>query len=441
MSVQVEKLEHNMAKLTITVPAETFDKAITQAYKKMKNQISIPGFRKGKVPQAMVEKMYGAGMFYEDAANIVIPDAYDEALAEVKDITITSQPSIDIVQINKGQEFIFTAEVAVKPEVTLGQYKGIEVPETVIEVTDEEIAAELKKVQEQNAREISVDRPAESGDTVVIDYEGSVDGELFDGGTATDHPLVLGSNSFIPGFEDQLIGATADSDVDVHVTFPEEYHAEDLAGKEALFKVKVHEVKRKELPEINDEFAQDVSEFDTLEEYKADVKKGIADKKADAARQEKQEKIISQIVENAEMDIPDPMVTTQARQMMDQFAQQMQYNGLSMAQYYQFTGLTPDGLLEQMKPQALKNIQNRLVLEAIAKAENYEASEEEVEAEFAKLAEKYNMTVEKIKEIFADEQKEGIKSDLAAQKALDLITDAAVEVPVAAVEATVEDVE
>ncbi len=441
MSVQVEKLEHNMAKLTITVPAETFDKAVTQAYKKMKNQISIPGFRKGKVPQAMVEKMYGAGMFYEDAANIVIPDAYDEALAEVKDITITSQPSIDIVQINKGQEFIFTAEVAVKPEVTLGQYKGIEVPETVIEVTDEEIEAELKKVQEQNAREISVDRPAESGDTVVIDYEGSVDGELFDGGTATDHPLVLGSNSFIPGFEDQLIGAAADSDVDVHVTFPEDYHAEELAGKAALFKVKVHEVKRKELPEINDEFAQDVSEFDTLEEYKADVKKGIADKKAAAARQEKQEKIITQIVENAEMDIPDPMVTTQARQMMDQFAQQMQYNGLSMAQYYQFTGLTPDGLLEQMKPQALKNIQNRLVLEAIAKAENYEASEEEVEAEFAKLAEKYNMTVEKIKEIFADEQKEGIKSDLAAQKALDLITDAAVEVPAAAVEATVEDAE
>lgn len=441
MSVQVEKLEHNMAKLTITVPAEDFDKAITQAYKKMKNQISIPGFRKGKVPQAMVEKMYGAGMFYEDAANIIIPDAYDKALAEVTDVNITSQPSIDIVQIGKGQEFIFTAEVAVKPEVTLGQYKGIEVPETVIEVTDEEIEAELKKVQEQNAREISVDRPAENGDTVVIDYEGSVDGELFDGGTATDHPLVLGSGSFIPGFEDQLIGAVADSDVDVHVTFPEEYHAEDLAGKEALFKVKVHEVKKKELPEINDEFAQDVSEFDTLEEYKADVKKSIADKKADAARQEKQEKIIAQVVENAEMEIPDPMVTTQARQMMDQFAQQMQYNGLSMAQYYQFTGLTPDGLLEQMKPQALKNIQNRLVLEAIAKAENFEASEEEVEAEFAKIAEKYNMTVEKIKELFADEQKDGIKSDLAAQKALDLITDAAVEVPVTAVEATVEDAE
>ena len=441
MSVQVEKLEHNMAKLTITVSAEEFDKAITQAYKKMKNQISIPGFRKGKVPQAMVEKMYGAGMFYEDAANIIIPDAYDKALAEVTDINITSQPSIDIVQINKGQEFIFTAEVAVKPEVTLGQYKGIEVPETVIEVTDEEIEAELKKVQEQNAREISVDRPAENGDTVVIDYEGSVDGELFDGGTATDHPLVLGSGAFIPGFEDQLIGAVADSDVDVHVTFPEEYHAADLAGKEALFKVKVHEVKKKELPEINDEFAQDVSEFDTLEEYKEDVKKGIADKKADAARQEKQEKIITQVVENAEMDIPDPMVTTQARQMMDQFAQQMQMNGLSMAQYFQFTGLTADSLLEQMKPQALRNIQNRLVLEAIAEAENFEASEEEVEAEFAKLAEKYGMTVEKIKELFADEQKEGIKSDLAAQKALDLITEAAVEVPVAAVEATVEDAE
>ena len=441
MSVQVEKLEHNMAKLTITVPAETFNKAITQAYKKMKNQISIPGFRKGKVPQAMVEKMYGAGMFYEDAANIVIPEEYDKALAEVKDIKITSQPAIDVTQMEKGKEFIFTAEVATKPEVTLGQYKGIEVPETKVEVTDEEIEAELKKVQEQNAREITVDRPAENGDTVVIDFEGSVDGEVFEGGTAENHPLVLGSGSFIPGFEDQLVGATADSDVEVNVTFPEDYQAKDLAGKAAVFKVKVHEIKKKELPEINDEFAQDVSEFDTLDEYKEDVKKGIAEQKEKAVRQEKQEKIIRQIVENAEMDIPDPMVVTQTRQMMDQFAQQMQSNGLSMAQYYQFTGLTPDGLLEQMKPQAQKNIENRLVLEAIAAAEGITASEEEVEKEFANIAERYGLTVDKVKEIFADEETENIKSDIAAQKALDLITDAAVEVPVTEVEATVEDAE
>ena len=441
MSVQVEKLEHNMAKLTITVPAETFNKAITQAYKKMKNQISIPGFRKGKVPQAMVEKMYGAGMFYEDAANIVIPEEYDKALAEVKDIKITSQPAIDVTQMEKGKEFIFTAEVATKPEVTLGQYKGIEVPETKVEVTDEEIEAELKKVQEQNAREITVDRPAENGDTVVIDFEGSVDGEVFEGGTAENHPLVLGSGSFIPGFEDQLVGATADSDVEVNVTFPEDYQAKDLAGKAAVFKVKVHEIKKKELPEINDEFAQDVSEFDTLDEYKEDVKKGIAEQKEKAVRQEKQEKIIRQIVENAEMDIPDPMVITQTRQMMDQFAQQMQSNGLSMAQYYQFTGLTPDGLLEQMKPQAQKNIENRLVLEAIAAAEGITASEEEVEKEFANIAERYGLEVEKVKEIFADEETENIKSDIAAQKALDMITEAAVEVPVTEVEATVEDAE
>ena len=441
MSVQVEKLEHNMAKLTITVPAETFNKAITQAYKKMKNQISIPGFRKGKVPQAMVEKMYGAGMFYEDAANIVIPEEYDKALAEVKDIKITSQPAIDVTQMEKGKEFIFTAEVATKPEVTLGQYKGIEVPETKVEVTDEEIEAELKKVQEQNAREITVDRPAENGDTVVIDFEGSVDGEVFEGGTAENHSLVLGSGSFIPGFEDQLVGAVADSDVEVNVTFPEDYQAKELAGKAAVFKVKVHEIKKKELPEINDEFAQDVSEFDTLDEYKEDVKKGIAEQKEKAVRQEKQEKIIRQIVENAEMDIPDPMVITQTRQMMDQFAQQMQSNGLSMAQYYQFTGLTPDGLLEQMKPQAQKNIENRLVLEAIAAAEGITASEEEVEKEFANIAERYGLTVDKVKEIFADEETENIKSDIAAQKALDMITEAAVEVPVTEVEATVEDAE
>ena len=419
----------------------SFNKAITQAYKKMKNQISIPGFRKGKVPQAMVEKMYGAGMFYEDAANIVIPEEYDKALAEVKDIKITSQPAIDVTQMEKGKEFIFTAEVATKPEVTLGQYKGIEVPETKVEVTDEEIEAELKKVQEQNAREITVDRTAENGDTVVIDFEGSVDGEVFEGGTAENHPLVLGSGSFIPGFEDQLVGATADSDVEVNVTFPEDYQAKDLAGKAAVFKVKVHEIKKKELPEINDEFAQDVSEFDTLDEYKEDVKKGIAEQKEKAVRQEKQEKIIRQIVENAEMDIPDPMVITQTRQMMDQFAQQMQSNGLSMAQYYQFTGLTPDGLLEQMKPQAQKNIENRLVLEAIAAAEGITASEEEVEKEFANIAERYGLTVDKVKEIFADEETENIKSDIAAQKALDMITEAAVEVPVTEVEATVEDAE
>lgn len=440
MSLQVENLEHNMAKVTIEVEAAKLDDAIKQAFNKKKGQFNVPGFRKGKVPFQLIAKEYGVEIFYEDAANILIPDAYAEAMKDT-DLEIVSRPEIDVTQLEKGKDFIFTATFALKPEVTLGDYKGIEVPKTRVTVKKDEIEEELKKVQEQNAREITVDRPAENGDTVVIDFEGSVDGEVFEGGTAENHPLVLGSGSFIPGFEDQLVGATADSDVEVNVTFPEDYQAKDLAGKAAVFKVKVHEIKKKELPEINDEFAQDVSEFDTLDEYKEDVKKGIAEQKEKAVRQEKQEKIIRQIVENAEMDIPDPMVVTQTRQMMDQFAQQMQSNGLSMAQYYQFTGLTPDGLLEQMKPQAQKNIENRLVLEAIAAAEGITASEEEVEKEFANIAERYGLTVDKVKEIFADEETENIKSDIAAQKALDMITEAAVEVPVTEVEATVEDAE
>lgn len=440
MSLQVENLEHNMAKVTIEVEAAKLDDAIKQAFNKKKGQFNVPGFRKGKVPFQLIAKEYGVEIFYEDAANILIPDAYAEAMKDT-DLEIVSRPEIDVTQLEKGKDFIFTATFALKPEVTLGDYKGIEVPKTRVTVKKDEIEEELKKVQEQNAREITVDRPAENGDTVVIDFEGSVDGEVFEGGTAENHPLVLGSGSFIPGFEDQLVGATADSDVEVNVTFPEDYQAKDLAGKAAVFKVKVHEIKKKELPEINDEFAQDVSEFDTLDEYKEDVKKGIAEQKEKAVRQEKQEKIIRQIVENAEMDIPDPMVITQTRQMMDQFAQQMQSNGLSMAQYYQFTGLTQDGLLEQMKPQAQKNIENRLVLEAIAAAEGITASEEEVEKEFANIAERYGLTVDKVKEIFADEETENIKSDIAAQKALDMITEAAVEVPVTEVEATVEDAE
>ena len=441
MSLQVEKMEKNMAKLTIEVSAEDLDKAMQNAYQKAKGRISIPGFRKGKAPRKMIEQMYGKGVFLEDAANALIPEHYSKALAEC-DLEIVSQPKIDVTQVEPGKPFIFTAEVATKPEVTLGDYKGLEVPKSETEVTDEEVEAELKKEQEKNSRTITVeDRAAENGDTATIDFEGFVDGEAFEGGKGTDYPLTLGSNTFIPGFEEQLVGANTGDHVEVKVTFPEDYQAKDLAGKAAVFKVKVHEIKKKELPEINDEFAQDVSEFDTLDEYKEDVKKGIAEQKEKAVRQEKQEKIIRQIVENAEMDIPDPMVVTQTRQMMDQFAQQMQSNGLSMAQYYQFTGLTPDGLLEQMKPQAQKNIENRLVLEAIAAAEGITASEEEVEKEFANIAERYGLTVDKVKEIFADEETENIKSDIAAQKALDMITEAAVEVPVTEVEATVEDAE
>ncbi len=426
MSVQVEKLEKNMAKLTIEVSAEDFNKALTKAYNKSKSRISVPGFRKGKAPQVMIEKMYGASVFYEDAANDIIPTAYENAAKEC-DLEIVSTPSIDVVQIEKGKPFIFTAEVAVKPEVTLGQYKGIEVEKTEVEVTDEEVDEEVKKVQEQNARELTVDRPAEKDDSVIIDYAGSVNGELFDGGSAEGYELVLGSGTFIPGFEDQLIGAKAGDDVDVHVTFPEEYGEKSLAGKEALFKVKVHEVKTKEYPEIDDEFAQDVSDFDTLAEYKEDVKKNLLEKKEAEAKEAKKQKVIDAVIEGATMEIPDAMVETQAGHMVEEYAQRLSYQGLSLDQYFQFTGLNFQTLKDQLKPQALRNIQNRLVLEAVAAAEDLTVSDEAYEAELQKMADAYKMDIEKIKEIIDDEQADVIKKDMIANSALDLITDAAVE--------------
>ena len=426
MSVQVEKLEHNMAKLTITVPAETFNKAITQAYKKMKNQISIPGFRKGKVPQAMVEKMYGAGMFYEDAANIVIPEEYDKALAEVKDIKITSQPAIDVTQMEKGKDFIFTAEVATKPEVTLGQYKGIEVPENKVEVTDEEIEAELKKVQEQNAREITVDRPAENGDTVVIDFEGSVDGEVFEGGTAENHPLVLGSGSFIPGFEDQLVGATADSDVEVNVTFPEDYQAKDLAGKAAVFKVKVHEIKKKELPEINDEFAQDVSEFDTLDEYKTSIEGKLKETAEANAKQLKSDRAVDAVIENAEMDIPEVMYDNKIDSMMREFEENIVRQGLSMDVYYQYMGTNEETMRETFKDTSMKSVDARLMLEAIAKAENLVISDEDLDAEVIKYGESYGVDGKTMLDMIQEDDKNALRQDMLVRAAMKVIEDNAV---------------
>ncbi|MBS5522666.1 MAG: trigger factor [Clostridiales bacterium] len=426
MSVQIEMLEKNMAKLTIDVPAAEFEKAITKAYNKNKGQISIPGFRKGKVPQIMVERMYGPAIFYEEAANFVMPEAYEKA-AEESNLEIVSRPVVNVTQMEKGKDFIFTAEVAIKPEVTLGEYKGIEVEKTEIEVTDEEVDAEIKKTQEQNSREITVERPAENGDTVVIDYAGTIDGAAFDGGSAQGHSLVLGSNSFIPGFEDQLVGAAAGSNVDVHVTFPEDYHAKELAGKEAVFACTVHEVKTKEYPEIDDEFAQDVSEFDTLAEYKEDVKKNILSRKETEAKSAKQQKVMDKIIENATMEIPDAMVDTQAAGMVDEYAQRLSYQGLSMDQYFKFTGMNAQTLKEQLKPQALKNIQSRLVLEAIIAAENIEVSEDELNAEIEKMASMYQMEVDKVKELLGDAEKENIKKDLAAQKAVEFVTDAAVE--------------
>ena len=423
MSLQVEKLENNMAKLTIEVAAEEFVAATKKAYNKNKNQISVQGFRKGKAPQALIEKLYGASIFYEDAANDLIPGAY-EAAAKESGLDITSYPSIDVVQVEKGKPFIFTAEVALRPDVELGEYKGVEIEKVSAEVTEEDIEAEIKKVQEQNAREVTVDRPAENGDTVMIDYEGSVDGELFEGGSAEGYGLVLGSGSFIPGFEDQLVGASAGADVDVHVTFPEAYHAEDLAGKEALFKVKVHEVKAKDYPIVDDEFAQDVSDFDTLEEYKEDLKKNLAEKKVQEAKAEKQQKVMDVVVANAKMDIPEAMVRKSTDDMMNQYAQELGAQGLSMDVYFKYTGMTPQQLAEQLKPQALANIKNRLVLDAIVAAENIEITDEEIEAEIQRLAESWNMEADKVREYMDTDL---MRNDMSAQKALEMITDAAVE--------------
>ena len=423
MSVQVEKLENNMAKLTIEVAAEEFVAATTKAYNKNKNQISVPGFRKGKVPQAMVEKMYGASMFYEEAANDLIPGAY-EAAAKESGLDITSYPEIDVVQMEKGKNFIFTAEVALRPEVELGAYKGVEIEKVITEVTDEDMEEEIKKVQEQNSREVTVERAAENGDTVMIDYAGSVDGVAFDGGTAEGQALVLGSGTFIPGFEEQLIGAAAGADIDVNVTFPEEYHAKDLAGKAALFKVKVHEVKTKEYPEVDDEFAQDVSDFETLAEYKEDLKKRLEERKAETAKAERQQKVMNIVVENAKMDIPEAMVKKSTDDMMNQYAQDLAAQGLSMDIYFQYTGMTPQQLAEQMKPQALANIKNRLVLDAIAAAENVEITDEEIEAEIKRLAETWKMEADKVREYMDVDL---MRKDMSAQKAHDMITDAAVE--------------
>ena len=422
MSLQLEKLEKNMAKLTIEVPAEEFEKAIQEAYQKDKNRITLPGFRKGKAPRKMIEKMYGAGVFYEDAANILIPRAYDEALKECEE-TIVSRPTIDITQIEAGKPFIFTAEVALKPEVTLGEYKGVEVPKTEIQVTDEEIQAEVDKERESNSRTIDVDdRGVEKGDLIKLDFDGSVDGVPFQGGKAEDYPLTVGSGSFIPGFEDQLIGAKIGEEMEVKVTFPEDYHAEDLKGKEAVFKCTVKAIQVKELPEADDEFAKDVSEFDTMAEYREDIKKNLTEKKEAAAKREKETAAVAKAVENAQMEIPDAMVDEQVRRMADDFTRRMESQGITMQQYMQFTGMDADKLLEQMKPEALKRIQNSLVLEAVAKAENIEISDERLDEEIAK------MEADKLKELMGDYEKEQMKNDLAIQAAVDLVRDSAKEV-------------
>ena len=427
MSLQVEKLENNMAKLTIEVPANDLEKALQSAYMKQKNKIAMPGFRKGKVPRQMIEKMYGPEILYDDAANALIPKAYSEAYDEC-DLEIVSRPEINIVQIEKGKSFIFTADVATKPEVKLGEYKGLEVDKVSTRVTQKEVDAKIQEEAEKNAREVVVtDRPVADGDEVILDFEGFVDGEAFEGGKGENYPLTIGSGSFIPGFEEQLVGAEAEKEVEVKVTFPEDYHAEELKGKEAVFKCTVHEIKAKELPEIDDEFAAEVSEFDTLEEYKADVKAKIKEQKAADGKRNQEDQAVEQAVKNAEYEIPQPMIDTQTTQMVEDFAQRIQSQGITLEQYFQFTGLTAEKMMEDMKPQAIKRIETRLVLEAIAKAENIEITDEKVDEELAKMAESYKMEVEKLKEFMGENEKKQMKEDLAVQEAVTFLVENAVE--------------
>ncbi|MCR5800206.1 MAG: trigger factor [Lachnospiraceae bacterium] len=427
MSVNVEKLEHGMAKLTIEVSSEELEKAAANVYQKQKGQISIPGFRKGKVPRQMVEKMYGKGVFLEEAANDIIPDAYEKAYDECGE-EITSTPKIDVVQLEAGKPFIFTAEVALKPEVKLGKYKGVTIDKIDTAVTDEDVDAALEKERENNARSISVtDRPVQDKDETVIDFEGFVDGVAFTGGKGENYPLTIGSGAFIPGFEEQLIGKKIDEECEVNVTFPEDYQADDLAGKAAVFKVKIHEIKVKELPDLDDEFASEVSEFDTLAEYKEDIKKNLAQKKEKSARDAKEDAVIDAIIEDATMEIPDAMIETQQRQMVDEFAQNIQQQGLSLDQYMKFTGMTADKFMEQVKPQAEKRIKSRLVLEAIVDAEKIVPTDEDYENEIKEMAEAYKMESDKVKELIGDAGKEQMMKDVAVKLAVNFAVDNAKE--------------
>lgn len=427
MSLQVEKLEHNMAKLTIEVGADEVEKAIQAAYLKQRGKLSIPGFRKGKVPRQMIEKMYGVEIFYEDAINRMIPTAYSQAYDECG-LDIVSQPEVDVVQMEKGKPFIFTAEVATKPEVTLGEYKGLKVDKVPVEVTAEDVDAEIKRELERNARTVEVtDRSVQKDDMVTLDYEGFVDGEAFEGGKGTDYPLTIGSGAFIPGFEDQLIGAEIGQEMEVNVTFPEQYHSKELAGKEAVFKCTVHTIKEKELPELDDEFASDVSECETLAEYRQEVEKKLTERKQTQAREQIEDQAVDQAAENAQMDIPQPMIDLQVRQMEDDMDYRLQMQGMTKEMYFQMTGLTEDRMKQDMEAQAVKTIRTRLVLEAVAKAENIVVSEERLEEELKKMAETYGREVEALKEQMGEKRIEEMKESIAVQDAITLIADAAVE--------------
>ena len=428
MSLQVEKLEHNMAKLTIEVPAEDVEKALQAAYLKERSRISLPGFRKGKVPRQMIEKMYGPEVFYDEAANHMISEAYGKAYEECE-LEIVSQPKVEITQLEKGKPFIFTAEVAVKPEVTLGEYKGLKVDKVSTRVTQKEVDEEIDRERERNARTIEVtDRPVQDKDQVILDFEGFVDGVAFEGGKGENYPLTIGSGAFIPGFEEQLIGAEIGKETEINVTFPEEYQAKELAGKEAVFKCTVHEIKAKEIPELDDEFVSDVSEeSETVDAYKAEVKAKIKERKEREGRQKKEDQAVEQAVANAQIDIPDPMIDLQTKQMADDFARRIMQQGMSLEQYFQFTGLSEEKMMEEFRPQAEKRIRTRLVLEAVVAAENIEVSDERLDEELKKMADSYQMEVEKLKGFMGENEKKQMKEDIAVQEAVTLIADAAVE--------------
>lgn len=430
MSVKVDILEGNLAKLTIESTPDELEQALNQAYEKNKHDITMQGFRKGKVPRVLIERMYGPEVFYEDAANSIIPTAYEEAIKE-SELDIVSMPNIEVVQIEKGKPFIFTAEIATKPPVKLGEYKGLEVEMPSVSVSDEEVEAELEKVREQNARLLNIDdRPVQDGDITNIDFDGYVDGEQFEGGKAEGYSLTIGSNSFIEGFEEQIIGKNLDEEFDVNVTFPEEYHAEELQGKPAVFKVKINEIQEKELPKLDDDLAMDVSEFDTIEEYQEDIKSHLLEDKQKELKREKEDKVVQKVVDNSEIDIPELMIDTQTRQMVDEFAQRIQSQGISVEQYFQFTGTNSNQLMEQMKPQAIARIQTRLVLEEIAKVEDIQVSDERFDEEIEKMADMYKIEIDKLKEMMGEEEQKQMKEDMAVQEAINLVTDAAIEVEV-----------
>lgn len=427
MSVQVENLEKNMAKLTITVSADKFEKAMQEAYKKQKSRINIPGFRKGKVPRAMIEKVYGPEVFYDDAANIVINEEYPQAMDE-SGLEIVSRPDIEVTQIEKGSEFIFTAEIAVRPDVVLGEYKGVTVTKKEVSVTDEEVDAELEKTRNMHARTVDVtDRPVQDKDTVIIDFEGFVDGKPFEGGKGENHSLEIGSHSFIDNFEEQLIGKNAGDETEVNVTFPEEYHAKELAGKPALFKVTIHSIKAKEVPELNDEFISDISEFETLDEYREDAKQKLLKHKEDAAKGAKEDEAIQKIIDASQMDIPEPMIDMQCENMIQEFEGRISQQGLTLEQYMKFSGATVERMKEQMRPEAVQRIQSSLVLEKIAKTENIVVSEEEINEQIEKMASMYGMTGEKMKEFLSEEDQEGIERNLSVEKAVEIIMEHTVE--------------